>query len=113
MEPVVDLRIGRGLRGAHVCDLIVRKAIGLEVGQAPVGVAKAGPNCGRRPIGLDRLLPPTERFQGVRNRQMELGRLRCLDEEFAIELDGSLVVTEADPGGRPRCPVGAIAGLNL
>ena len=49
----------------------------------------------------------------MRNRQMYLGRLRCLDEQFAVKTNGAFVVTEANPGRRLRAAVGAIARLAL
>ena len=47
---------GGGLLGAHPRDLVVGEAVGLEVREAPVGIAEVRPGRGGRAVGLDGLL---------------------------------------------------------
>src|ERR1700685_949641 len=75
------------LRGAHAGDLIVREMIGLEVGEAPIRIPIAWPGSCRSPIGLNGFVTPSECLQRVCHGKVNLGRLRRLDEQFAVELD--------------------------
>src|ERR1700722_102161 len=43
----------RGFCGAHAPDLVVCEAIGLEIGEAPIGVAEVRAGGGRRTVGMD------------------------------------------------------------
>src|SRR5579883_1261706 len=55
METIRDRGTRCGLRGSHGRELFVREAIGLEVREAPVGIAIARPDLCCAPVGLDRL----------------------------------------------------------
>src|ERR1700722_15912790 len=60
MEAVGELGIGRRLCGAHAFDLIIRETIGLEVGEAPIGISIAWADDSRSPVRLDRFVAPSE-----------------------------------------------------
>jgi hypothetical protein len=66
------------LFGTHFCKLIVSESIRLEIGEAPIRIAKVWPHgrgCSIRCYGF--LLPP-ERLQRVCHREVQISRLRYL-----------------------------------
>ena len=99
------------LLGPHVLDFLVREAIGLEVREAPVGVAEARPRPRGCPIGLDRLRLPADSLQGMCDRKVQLRVLGCLRHEVAIGPQGFLVLAESDASRgvkRAESPTGRI-----
>jgi hypothetical protein len=94
-------RRGRRARLAlpHQRYLGVREAIGFQIRQGPEGLAETRPTGARRvPVGVDRLLGFTRRFQRVANGKVQVRVLRRLFQQLAIERQGCLVVTNT--GGR-------------
>ena len=47
----------------------------------------------------------------MRNRQMQIGRLRGAGQELAVKLNGALVSAESHPGHRMERAVVAIVGV--
>src|ERR1035438_10016427 len=63
----------RGFLRARVRDLVLRKAIGLEIGEAPPGIAEARSGARRHLVGCGRLLLPSEGLEGVAERHVQIG----------------------------------------
>src|SRR5215472_13861394 len=89
---------GGGLGGAHGGDLRLLEAVGLEIGETPVGIAEAGAGRGRGPILPDGFAGASESLERVRDRQMQLRRLRGALEQAAVFADRTLVLAEPDGG---------------
>src|SRR5262249_3887293 len=70
----------RSFLGEHVRDLFVGKAISLEIGEAPVGVAEAGSQRCRASVGFDRFLRTSDTLQAVAECHMQFGGIRCRRE---------------------------------
>src|SRR5262249_35648286 len=100
MVAVDGVRGRRGFLGAHASDLVLRKAIGLKIGEAPVSIAKARSGGRRRLVGLGGLLLPSYALMTVAERYMQFGGRRQLGEQLAIQRDGILVFSEAGARGR-------------
>ncbi len=66
----------RGLRGTHPLQLPVFEPVGLQVREAPPGVAVTAASGRRRVILGDGLRAPPERLERVSDRQMQISRLR-------------------------------------
>ena len=111
--PIGQLSCRRGLLGAHAGELLVREPVGLEVREAPVGVAEARPQRRGGAVGVLGLLASAERLEDMPDRQLHVGRLRRLHEERAIHLQRPLVLTEPDAGGRVGRPVAAVVRIGL
>jgi hypothetical protein len=62
----------RGFPGTHARDLILRKAIHLEIGEASVGIAEARFYGRRRLVGVDGLPLPPDGLQGVAEQHMQV-----------------------------------------
>ena len=60
MVAIDGVRGRRGFLGAHLRDLVLRKAIGLEIGEAPPGIAEARSGGGRHLVGFGRFLLPSD-----------------------------------------------------
>ena len=96
----IDRLCGRcSFLGAHVRDLVLRKAIGLEIGEAPPGIAEARSGGRRHLVGFDCLLPPSDGLKGVAERHVQFGGPRRRGEQLAIQRDRRLVFSEADARG--------------
>ena len=80
MVPVHELGAGGGFESAHALELRVRETVGLEVGEAPVGIAEVCSRRRRRPVRLDCLRLPSLSLQRVRNGQVQLRIVRRLRE---------------------------------
>jgi hypothetical protein len=65
----------RRFRGAHLLQLRFREAVGLQVRQAPPGIAEAGASGRGVVVGGDRRVAPPERLERVSDRQVQIGRL--------------------------------------
>src|SRR5215472_6871513 len=100
MVAVDWVRGRRGFLGAHASDLILRKAMGLKIGEAPVGIAEARSGGRRRLVGLGGLLLPSDALITVAERHVKFGGNRQLSEQLAIQRDGILVFSEAGARGR-------------
>ncbi len=101
------------LLGAHSLNLLLAKSIGLEVREAPIGIAVARSAFDRRVIGVDGFGSFAERLQGVRHRQMKIRGRRSFFQYRAIELDRPLVLAESDARRRVADAVSAIGGIDL
>ena len=110
---ILQRRCRRRLLGAHARDLLVAEAIGLEVGQAPIGVAEIGPGRRRRAIGLDRLRDPADRLQRMAEPQVHVRRFGRVGQHVPIERDRLVMFSQTDGDGGRKGAVVRIARLQL
>src|SRR6266403_2800997 len=89
----------RRLLSPHAHDLIVGEAVGLQVREAPVGVAEARSSRGGGSIGFDRLLLPPERLEYMSDRQVQVRLVRCVRQQVAKHPQRLVMVAETDAGG--------------
>src|SRR6185312_9052903 len=96
---VVERGAGSFLGAAHARQLLVGKTVGLEVGEAPVGIAEIPAAAGRAAIGLDGSLGLPDRLLRMPDGEVRLGIGRPADAQLAVDRDGALVLAEAHAGG--------------
>src|SRR4029077_11677897 len=60
----------------------------------------------------DRLLATPERLERVSDRQVQISRLRCTDQELAVNFDGTFVCAKTYVGQRTERAVVTIGGIN-
>src|SRR5207302_8778372 len=111
--PIDELRGVGGLDLAHARELLVREAVGLQVSEAPVGIAEVRPRRRSGPVRLDRLRLVSLRLECVRNRKVQLRILRGLGEELPIHAERFRVVAEPDARRRIHRAESAAAGIDL
>src|SRR5256885_10374797 len=110
--PIHEPGGGGGLESAHALELCVGETVGLEVGEAPVGIAEVRSRRSRGPVLLDRLRLPFLSLQRVRNRQVQLRIVRRFSEQLPINAQRLLVIAESDGRRRIHGTKGAIAGID-
>ncbi len=113
MIAIDELSGGRRFVRDHLRDLTVGKAIGLEIREAPVGVAKTRAGRCRGPIRLDGFFPPSQGLERMGNRQMQIGCLGRVDQKLLVEGNGLLMLAEANTGPRVQRLVLSVGGLDL
>src|SRR5215472_11989353 len=90
----------RPFLGAHLCDLLVREPISLEIGETPPCVAETRSHGRSGPVRLDCLLLPSHAPKGVAESNMKLGGLRRRHQDLAIQRDRLVVSPQPRPCGR-------------
>ncbi len=98
---------------AHLLDLLVREAIGLKVGQAPVRIAVAGAAACRPVVGLNGLRLPPKCLQRVSHRKMQLRMIRSLFQQLAVQAKSRLALAQFGADGRLGRQIGAVFRLDL
>src|SRR5260370_2937921 len=84
----IDGACGRyRLLGAHALDLVLRKATGLEIGEAPPGITEARFGSRRHLVGFGRFLLPSDGLKGVAERHVQIGGSRRRRPQFATPAD--------------------------
>ena len=111
--PVFHASVRVGRLSAHRVDLGGAEAIGLEVRQAPVGVAEVGPGGRRRAIGLDRLGQAPHGLKRVAQPKGHVPGRRGVRPHAAIDRDGALVLADADGRGRRQGAVVRVIGVEV
>src|SRR5271154_6775652 len=99
MAAIDRVRGGPRFLYAHLCYLVLRKAIGLEISQAPPRIAETRPLAPRPLIGLGRLLLLSGSLKGVAERHMQIGGCRRCGQQLAIQRNRRLVFSEAKARG--------------
>ena len=105
------LNVCRGLGGAHPGDFQVREAVGLQVRETPIGFAVLRSDRRRGAIGFDGFSGLAECLQRVADRQMQLGVIRRLDQDFTVERQRLAVVAEARADRRIGGPVDSVVRI--
>ncbi len=90
MGAVDRRRLGCGLFVAHPRDLFVCEPIGLQVGEAPIGIPEIATHCGRGAIGFDGLLASSDRPERMAQPKMTSGDAGPLRDQRAINPDRRL-----------------------
>src|SRR6516225_503606 len=80
---------------AHARDLALREAIGLEIGEAPIGVAEARSDSCCLSVGFDGLLLPSDTLQRVSVCDMQHGGPWRSSEQLFIRPDRRAVLSKA------------------
>ena len=82
---------------AHALDFRVQEAVGLEIGEAPIGIAEIRPRLRGRAVGVNRFRKSPDRFQRVAQPEIDVRRLRHVLQESAIDGDRLLDARPARP----------------
>ena len=104
---------GRRFLGAHALDLVLLEPIGLEIGQAPIGVAEVGPRRRRRAIGLDRLRNLADGLQRMAGPQRHVPGAGRVLAQSRIEGQRLVVLTQTHGAGGGQDPVVDIGRIDL
>jgi hypothetical protein len=100
-------------RGAYLRQLFRREAVGLEVGEAPVGIAEVRPASRRAAVRIDGFRGLPECLQGMADRQVHLGIGGGSGEQLPVEPDGALVLAKSHRGCRVQQPQREVPGVVL
>ena len=98
-------------RGAHRRDLVGGEAEGLEVREAPPGLAVARVERDRAAVGLDRARLVAGRAERVAEAEPDLRVARILLEQGFVERDRGFVVAHAAEHHRLEVPAERIVGI--
>ena len=93
MNLVGDGRAGTRLVGAHARELLLGEVVGLEIGEAPVGIAKRRTGLGSRAVGSNRLRLPAQCLECVGDREVQVRGLGRTGQEVAKNVQCLLVLT--------------------
>ena len=104
---------GRGQGALHARQLIRGEAVGLQIGEAPVGIPEVRATVGGAVVGGDRVLSLPECFQRVPDGQVRLGIPGSPDQQLAIQAYRAFVLTKAYARRRVQGLKRAVVGFRL
>ena len=97
--------------GAHGRDLLVGERVLLQIGEAPVRLAVARADGGRRAVGGHCLGRAVEGLQRVRDREVQVRIAGGLREHLLVDRQRLIVAAEAHEDGGTRRAEGVIPGI--
>ena len=111
MQPILIVQIGARQRAAHGRHVFVRKAKGLEIRQAPIGLAQGRLLRDRAAVGTHRVGVAARRLQRVAVAHPDFRLLRKLFEHGFVDDDCLRVVAEVGEDGGPQAAVARVARI--
>ena len=78
VDPVLDIDPGAGFLRDHHGQFGIAEPIGLEIGEAPIGIAKIGPGGIALAVGVHCGIDPAQRFERMAIGQADRGIIRTL-----------------------------------
>jgi hypothetical protein len=111
VQAVLGVQVAALQLRAHPGDVGIVEAEGLEVGQAPPGIAEARFERGAAPVGGDRALRVAGGLQCVPQAQPDPGLVRMPGEDALVQPDRFVVIASAAQHDRLEVAVAGVAGI--
>src|SRR5262249_7918242 len=92
----------RSLLGSHARDLVLGKAIRLEISQAPISITETGLDRRCRVIARNSFFLLAHTLKSMAERHMQFGRAGRAREQPPVDFDCRLMSSKADAGNRVK-----------
>ena len=113
VEAILFIQVGSLQLRAHRSDVRLREPEGLQVREAPIGLAEMRRQLDTLAIGAETLVLATGRLQRMAVAHPDLGVARILGEHVCIQPDRLLVFADTDEDGSLQVSIAGIARLGF